>query len=46
MSNISKIQIDELQGVMEAELAQLVGETQDEMNPALKVNYLDIGGDC
>ena len=45
MSNISKIQIDELQGVMEAELAQLVDETQDEMSPALKANYLDIGGD-
>jgi RNA polymerase-binding transcription factor DksA len=30
---------------MEAELAQLVVETQDEMNPALKANYLDIGGD-
>ena len=45
MSNISKNQIDELQGVMEAELAQLVDETQDDMNPALKVNYLDIGGD-
>ena len=33
MSNISKNQIDELQGVMEA------------MNPALKVNYLDMDGD-
>ncbi len=36
MSNISKIQIDELQGVMEAEIAQLVDETQEEMNPALR----------
>ena len=50
MSNISKnqtdeLQIEKLQGVMEAELAQLVDETQDEMNPALKSNYLDIGGD-
>ena len=45
MSNISKNQVDELQGVMEAELAQLVDETQDKMNPELKANYLDIGGD-
>lgn len=45
MSNISKIQIDELQGVMEAELAQLVDKTQHEMNPELKANYLDVGGD-
>ena len=45
MSNISKIQIDELQGVMEAELALLVDETQDEMNPELKENYVDVGGD-
>ena len=45
MSNISKIQIDELQGVMEAELALLVDETQDEMNPELKANYVDAGGD-
>ena len=46
MSNISKNQIDELQGLMEAELAQLVDETQDEMNPELKANYVDVGGDC
>ena len=45
MSYISKNQIEELQSVMEAELAQLVDETQDEMSPALKANYLDIGGD-
>ena len=45
MSNISKIQIDELQGVMEAQLALLVDETQDEMNPELKENYVDVGGD-
>ena len=30
---------------MEAELAQLVDETLDEMSPALKANYLDNGGD-
>ena len=45
MSNISKHQMDKLQGTMEAELALLVDETQDEMSPALKSNYLDIGGD-
>lgn len=45
MSNISKNQVDELQGVMEAELALLVDETQDEMNPELKANYVDTGGD-
>ena len=45
MSNITKNQIDELQKVMEAELARLVDETRDEMNPALKTNYNDIDGD-
>ena len=45
MSNISKNQVDELKGVMEAELAQLVDEMQDEMNPELKANYVDVGGD-
>ena len=45
MSYISKKQIEELQSVMKAELAQLVDETQGEMSPALKANYLEIGGD-
>ena len=29
---------------MEAQLALLVDETQDEMNPELKTNYVDAGG--
>ena len=45
MSNITKSQFDELQKVMEAELARLVDETQDEMNPALKTSFIDIDGD-
>lgn len=45
MSNITKNQMDELQAAMLAELAQLVDETQDEMNPALKTNFIDIDGD-
>ena len=45
MSNITKKQIDELQAAMLTELAQLVDETQHEMDPALKANYLDVGGD-
>lgn len=44
MSNITRKQIDTLQGVMEAELAQLVDETQDEMDIELKENYIDIDG--
>jgi DnaK suppressor protein len=45
MSNITKNQMDELQKTMQAELAQLLIETQDEMNPALKTNFIDIDGD-
>lgn len=45
MSNISKKQIESLRVLMEAELARLVIETQDEMNPALKTNFIDIDGD-
>jgi DnaK suppressor protein len=45
MSNISTKQIESLRVLMEAELAKLVIETQDEMNPALKTNFIDIDGD-
>lgn len=45
MTNISKNQIDELKKIMEAELAQLVSKTQDEMNPESKPSYIDVGGD-
>jgi DnaK suppressor protein len=45
MSSISTKQIESLRNVMEAELARLVHETQDEMNPALKTNFIDIDGD-
>jgi ribosomal subunit interface protein len=43
--NLSKQQIDMLQGIMQKELARLVDETQDEMDPDLKANYIDVGGD-
>ena len=45
MSKISSKQIEVLRNAMEAELAKLVIETQDEMNPKLKTNYVDIDGD-
>ena len=45
MSKISSKQIEVLRIAMKAELAELVIETQDEMNPALKTNYIDIDGD-
>ncbi len=45
MTNISKNQIDELKKIMEAELAQLVTKTQDEMDPESKPSYIDVGGD-
>jgi DnaK suppressor protein len=45
MSNISSKQIQSLRVLMEAELAKLVIETQDEMNPAIKTNFIDIDGD-
>jgi DnaK suppressor protein len=45
MSSISIKQIESLRVLIEAELAQLVLETQDEMSPALKTNYNDIDGD-
>lgn len=44
MTNITKNQIDTLQGIMEMELARLVDETQDEMDPELKANINDIDG--
>lgn len=45
MPKITKGQIDGLQTDMLAKLAQLVDKTQLEMNPELKANYLDVGGD-
>lgn len=45
MSKISSKQIEVLRNAMEAELARLVIETQDEMNPELKTHYNDIDGD-
>jgi len=45
MLNITKNQIDTLKSVMEAELARLTDETQDEMDPDLKENYAEIDGD-
>jgi DnaK suppressor protein len=45
MSNITKTQIKQLRAVMHAQLSQLVHQIQDEMNPALKTNYIDIDGD-
>ena len=45
MSKISSKQIEVLRNAMEAELARLVIETQDEMNPESKTNYIDIDGD-
>ena len=42
MTNITKNQIDKLQGILELELAKLVHETQDEMNPELKANINDV----
>jgi len=45
MTNISKKETDSLRVLMEADLVQLVKETQDEMNPALRTNFIDIDGD-
>jgi DnaK suppressor protein len=45
MSNLSAKQIGELQAKMQVELARLIDETQDEMNPELKESYVDVGGD-
>ena len=45
MTSFSQHQMDALQKIMEAQLARLVDETQDEMNPELKANYVDTGGD-
>ena len=45
MTNISNNQIDALKKTMEAELAQLVSETRNEMDPASKPSYVDVGGD-
>jgi DnaK suppressor protein len=45
MSNITKNKMHKLQKIMEIELARLINETQDEMNPELKTNFIDIDGD-
>lgn len=45
MTSISKTQIDVLKKMMEAELAQIVDKTQDEMSPDSKPSYIDVGGD-
>lgn len=45
MTKISHMQIETLRRKMEAELAQLVNETQDEMNFEQKKSYVDIGND-
>lgn len=45
MARITQHQINELKSLMEAELAELVDETQDEMNVELKENYVDIESD-
>lgn len=45
MTSINQHQIHKLQKVMEAELARLVDETQEEMSPEFKENYVDMGGD-
>lgn len=45
MSNISAKQIYKLEAAMLTELARLVDETRDEMNPELKESYVDVGGD-
>jgi DnaK suppressor protein len=44
MRSLTKKHIETLQGIMEAELARLVHETQDEMNPELKANINSIDG--
>lgn len=44
MENLSKQQIKTLQDTMQKELARLVAETQEEMDPALKQNINDIDG--
>jgi DnaK suppressor protein len=45
MSSISTKQIESLRVLMEAELAKLAIETQNEMNPAIKTSFIDIDGD-
>lgn len=45
MVSITKNQIDELKQKMENELFQLVNEVRDQLNPELKLNYVDAGGD-
>ncbi|MGV3580995.1 MAG: TraR/DksA family transcriptional regulator [Methylophilus sp.] len=45
MARITQHQINELKNLMEAELAELVDETQEEMNVGLKENYVDIESD-
>lgn len=45
MASITQHQINELKSLMEAELAELVDDTQDEMNVGLKENYVDIESD-
>lgn len=45
MARITQHQINELKSLMKAELAELVDETQEEMNVGLKENYVDIESD-
>jgi RNA polymerase-binding protein DksA len=42
--NMTKNSIDTLQRKMEEDLARLISETHEEMDPELKANYIDIDG--
>lgn len=42
--NMTKKHIETLQRQMEDELASLMNETREEMDPELKANYIDIDG--
>jgi len=45
MSAINKQHIATLKLAMEAELARLLNETKDEMNPALRTSFADVSGE-
>jgi DnaK suppressor protein len=45
MSNLTKLQLDQLQASMMMELSKLVKHTQTEMDVSLKENYADIESD-
>jgi DnaK suppressor protein len=45
MSKINNQQISALKSMMEAELANLVNETLDEMNPELRTSFADASGE-